>query len=869
MPPGNKRSRQAKAQHTSGRQGFDSGWTDTFQEILSDPTYDPDLDNTADIGYDTSGSDLDDATFALIDGAQAQDDRSGAEEGSEMEESSDDESDVEDHEAMESVKETHNEEKPAPSKKPRQGPAVALPSYTGAGRSSIYANQKELRRAAAGCKKITSFFSHDTEMDEDLDGDGSDSRAESETMPDMQAESSGSPVVTVPIRNMDEFWSWIDRRTTPSGVAAADQVSHQDQAGTASTGTAPDAIGAFSTIEEGVDADADVESMVDMEEWLVMDFHEDDSGHPSPQLIDIVEALIKAAKRHKSFSALFKLESVKAYLGLLGKYEANPRVKDPKTRASNSIATGVGRGPYFAKQIRRLAVYIERFRTLPPTNTGKHHAHPSLLNNEAVAHAVRRYLTVVAVGEITPLMLQRRVNEVIIPALGLNLGGAKISEGCARRWLHKLGYNQTEAKKGMYVDGHERPDVIAYRTKLLEELARYEHLRTKYDDRTLEPIPPVLQPGERLHVPVFQDESIFRSNDLRRRVWVKDGKTPLRKKGQGRAIHVSDFIVEQTGRLKLSQAQIDEQNRLPESQRVAEDAREIIYPGKNGDGWWNAERLIAQVKQMLPLFEKLYPGAVGEFFFDQSTAHSAFAPDALMASEMNVNPGGKKRSMVLPNDYEDPALRGKPKGMRIILQERGLWEELIRRNGGKAPLGDCANCKLSQKAREKRAQEEAEAMAGIDEPSDMAEDDELLFMEQDAEKWCCMRKVISWQSDFVNEKPLLQIIIEERGHKCYFLPKFHCELNPIEMYWGWVKIRYRTLADGTWKRAKDLVPELLNSCETKTIRAFFRKSFRYMDAYVRGLNAVQAAYAVKKYKAHRKVGARIMMDVNILTMASD
>lgn len=52
-----------------------------------------------------------------------------------------------------------------------------------------------------------------------------------------------------------------------------------------------------------------------------------------------------------------------------------------------------------------------------------------------------------------------------------------------------------------------------------------------------------------------------------------------------------------------------------------------------------------------------------------------------------------------------------------------------------------------------------------------------------------MRKVLSLQADFLAEKPQLQLVIEVAGHKCYFLPKFHCELNPIEMYWGWVKIR--------------------------------------------------------------------------------
>jgi len=109
-------------------------------------------------------------------------------------------------------------------------------------------------------------------------------------------------------------------------------------------------------------------------------------------------------------------------------------------------------------------------------------------------------------------------------------------------------------------------------------------------ERECKSIPPKLKSGEKVHIPVVQDESIFRSNELRRRVWSKDGKLPLRKKGQGRSIHVSDFNVELTGRLRLSDVQIEAQKKLPESERIIEDAREIILPGKNADGWWNAKR---------------------------------------------------------------------------------------------------------------------------------------------------------------------------------------------------------------------------------------------------------------------------------------
>ena len=65
---------------------------------------------------------------------------------------------------------------------------------------------------------------------------------------------------------------------------------------------------------------------------------------------------------------------------------------------------------------------------------------------------------------------------------------------------------------------------------------------------------------------------------------------------------------------------------------------------------------------------------------------------------------------------------------------------------------------------------------------------------------------------------------------------------------------YRNLADGRFPTARTLVPECLDSCQLITIRKFFQKSWRYLDAYQKGLNTQQAALANKKYKSHRKVG---------------
>jgi hypothetical protein len=66
----------------------------------------------------------------------------------------------------------------------------------------------------------------------------------------------------------------------------------------------------------------------------------------------------------------------------------------------------------------------------------------------------------------------KQVNDMIIPVLGLDLGGELISERCARRWLIKLGYGVKEVRKGLYVDGHKHANVVEYCKKFLADFAK-------------------------------------------------------------------------------------------------------------------------------------------------------------------------------------------------------------------------------------------------------------------------------------------------------------------------------------------------------------------------------------------------------------
>jgi hypothetical protein len=140
----------------------------------------------------------------------------------------------------------------------------------------------------------------------------------------------------------------------------------------------------------------------------------------------------------------------------------------------------------------------------------------------------------------------------------------------------------------------------------------------------------------------------------------------------------------------------------------------------------------------------------GTFIFDQSSAHASLSPDALQAFDMNKSDGGKQRKqqdIVIPMTNPVVELHGKPqkmttasgapKGLKTVHKEHGFDVQNLRTKC--SPV-----CPLENTG-------------------------------------CCMARLLSQQDGFKNQQSMLEKLIQDAGHLCFFLPKFHCELNPIEM----------------------------------------------------------------------------------------
>jgi hypothetical protein len=143
---------------------------------------------------------------------------------------------------------------------------------------------------------------------------------------------------------------------------------------------------------------------------------------------------------------------------------------------------------------------------------------------------------------------------------------------------------------------------------------------------------------------------------------------------------------------------------------------------------------------------------------------------------------GEVQSFYFPDDH--PTMPGWHKGMEQIIYEHGLWPK-----GGL--LAACPSFKCPKGC--------------VD---------------------CCCRHLLFIQPDFISQKPELQEFIESHGHLCDFYPKYHCELNFIEQYWGAAKHRFRVAGcASTINEMEKKVIDCLDGVSVDHIQRFVYTSF--------------------------------------------
>ncbi|KIJ35023.1 hypothetical protein M422DRAFT_181242 [Sphaerobolus stellatus SS14] len=119
-----------------------------------------------------------------------------------------------------------------------------------------------------------------------------------------------------------------------------------------------------------------------------------------------------------------------------------------------------------------------------------------------------------------------------------------------------------------------------------------------------------------------------------------------------------------------------------------------------------------------------------------------------------------------------------------------------------------------------------------------------------------MKRILDLQPDFQEQKSLIQEVIEGVGHLCIFLPKFHCEPNFIEFFWGAVKRYLRENSDSTFKTLQENMGPALASVPLQTIRKWEHRMDRWLEAYDKGLSAKEAEKQVRKFSSHQYASHR-------------
>jgi hypothetical protein len=423
----------------------------------------------------------------------------------------------------------------------------------------------------------------------------------------------------------------------------------------------------------------------------------------------------------------------------------------------------------------------------------------------------------------TPEELVKRCNEENELLSKMNRAPSKISYSTAKRWMIARGFKPVTASKGWFTDAHERVDVVASREAFLSEMFELERRMCHYEGENMEiRIEPELRDGENEVVLITHDESTFYCNEGRRFFWLENGKKKLLPKAKGTSLMVSGFCCQCHGFMSLPTGK----------------SCQLFKAGIAREGWFTNQHLVNQFDSCLHVLKHYHPDCNLVIAFDNSMTHRARAPDGLDASRLNKGDGGKnvplmrngffysgdtRHEQVMRNEKDEQL------GLLSILKARDRKDLSV---GGHELNKQCNGCRLG------------------------------LTVDEVGEK-CCLTKVLSKEPDFMMQKEWLTEVVELGGCSIIFYPKHHCELNFIEMVWGWLKPYHRRSCTYNYKHLEESLPvSIEEAMPVAFVRRAFRHCMRFMTGYREGLTGPLLEFAVQKYASHRAIPAYLINEIS-------
>lgn len=281
-------------------------------------------------------------------------------------------------------------------------------------------------------------------------------------------------------------------------------------------------------------------------------------GEVAEELRVVIKRQITENKKGKGGDSIFMARLAAMRTTLL--FYTSEVEKLSWTEASELAAKAGGYAPSYGRNIRRwIRVYASSnclLEALPSTQYGL--SDTNNLHDEDVCARLRLHLQAVA-AKTGFFGAQDVVDFFASPEVQLYMGTAwrSVSLSTAARLLKYLRYEHGKAKTGMYLDGHERQDVVEYRVGFLERMEMYTTRMVEYKKDGEVATPLSLKPGEKRLILLTHDESTFYAHDQRKVMWRAQDATPIpHAKGQGQSIMVSDFLSPDFGRLKDDQGYV-------------------------------------------------------------------------------------------------------------------------------------------------------------------------------------------------------------------------------------------------------------------------------------------------------------------------